>query len=294
MRTCTSALLVGLLLGLAPAASPAQTSDDTAATVAAQKKAGAANWDAVVEAPHAFAETKHLLIYAPKTMEKRLGKVGAVLEKYHSRALDALAYDPKGRETYPGKIAVYLFADLEQVPTFARRVEKRRPLAGETGSFSAKNDRLHAVAAAGGKGGSVESRAGEQVVALLLTRKAGIATPVPDWVLSGFGRATSYRVLPREKFVLDDRKQAKALASKRKASDVWGGAIDADEAGALSGSVMDFLAYGPGSRRFPKFIEGFQPGEGATSKTAAQAMETAGIKAGTVEKVWKTWVASPR
>jgi hypothetical protein len=294
MRTCTGAILAGLLLALAPARITAQKTEE-GGTVAAQKKAGAANWSVVVESPPAFHETPHLLVFAPKTMEKRLKGVGALLEKYHDRAVKQLAFDAKGREMYPGKITVYLFSDREHVPAFARRVEKRRPMDGESASFSATDDRLHAAAAPAGKRISVEARAGEQIASLLMARKAGKGTALPEWVLGGFGRATSSRLLPREKFVVEERRQARALSSKRKASDVWSGAVDADEADALSGSVMDFLAYGPGgAARLPKIIAGFAPEEGIPTKTAAQALEAARIKVETVEKAWRTWVVNPR
>jgi hypothetical protein len=293
MRSCTGAVLVGLLLALAPGRAGAGAKD-AAATVAVQKKAGAAAWQAVEAGAVAFHETKHLLIYAPKGMEKRLKAAGVVLEGYHDRAAKALAFDGKGPEAYPGKVTVYLFGAADHLTTFARRVEKRRPMPGETGSFSAEDERLHAAGAAGGKGISVEARAGEQLAALLLTRKAGLRTPLPDWLVGGFGRATSYRVLPREKFVLNDRRQARALAAKRQPADVWGGGLDATEADALQGSLADFLAYGPGAGRFAKFVAGFAPGEGMTSKTTVQAMESAGIKVANVEKLWKPWAYNPR
>jgi hypothetical protein len=286
---------VALLAGLLALALRAGAADETAAKVAAQKKAAAAAWEAVEAGPLATAETKHLLIYAPTGMGKRLKEVGTLLERYHDLAARALGYDGK-EEIYPGKVAVFLFPERSLLPAFARRIEKRRPAAGETGSFSASDDRLHVAAAVpeGKKGPSVEMRAGEQLAALLLTRKAGRATPLPDWLVAGFGRATSYRAAPRERGVLEDRKRARLLAARRKAGDVWSAELEPDEAGPLQGSVADFLAYSPYGKRFGKFVVGFRPEEGMMSRTTAQAIEAAGWRADTIENFWRRWVVSPR
>jgi hypothetical protein len=163
------------------------------------------------------------------------------------------------------------------------------------GSFSATDARLHAVAAVmPGKGPSVESLAGQQVAGLLLMRKAGKGTPVADWLVTGFGRATAYRVQPREAFVLAERKQARVLSVKRKASEVWAGSVEAEEADAMQGSVADFLAYGPGAGRFLKLVNGFKLEEGMKTRSTAQAMEAAGIKVANVDRLWKKWAIFPR
>src|SRR5262249_9474575 len=145
-----------------------------------------------------------------------------------------------------------------------------------------------------GKGGMpVEMAAGEQVAALLLTRKAGRATPLPDWLVAGFGRATTYRAAPLAKVVQVERRLAKTLARTKKAFDGWEGTLEAEQQSALQGSVADFLAYGVGSAKFGKFVEGFRPMDGETARKA-QAVEAAGWKLGNIERLWKTWVNSPR
>src|SRR5262245_46478 len=168
MRTA----LLGLLLAALPGLALGQ--DDRTKTVADQKKAAQEAWTSMDVGDAAHAETKHLLIFAPKSMEKRLAAVGPLLEKYHDLAFKALSLNEK--DAYPGKITVYFFDQKELIQTFARRVEKRRPMSGDTASFSAEDNRLLAVAApAGGKNAvPVESRAGEMVASLLLQRKAGV------------------------------------------------------------------------------------------------------------------------
>src|SRR5205823_5613398 len=117
-------------------------------------------------------------------------------EKYHDQAVKGASLDLK-EGGYPGKIAVYLLPSREDVTAFIRRVDKRRPMSGETGSFQATDDRLHAAACAATMGKvpiPVETRAGEMLAAVILQRKAGRGTQVPEWLLAGFGRATTYQV----------------------------------------------------------------------------------------------------
>src|SRR5262249_49561478 len=159
-----------------------------------------------------------------------------------------------------------LLPDSVSLASFARRVESRRADAGQSATFLAFDDQLHAAAAT--KGASPqEMRAGEMVASLLMARKARVATPLPDWLLQGFGRATSYRLAPKDKSVLADRKKARLQAKKRNAKDAWDGGLDADETPILQASVAEYIAYVGGAGRFPKFVLGFRPGEGMESRT---------------------------
>lgn len=283
MRTT---IVIVQAMALAVVASVAAADDERDKKVAEQRKKAEAAWESLEAGEFAFVETKHLLVYAAKDLAKQMKARGETLESYHDKAMAASGLDVK--DGYPGKITVYLLGEREQVTAFARRVEKRRPMAGESGSFKAEDGMLHAAAGTAGKG-AVEARAGEMVAALILARKAGRGTQLPDWLLAGFGRATSYQVLPKEKFVLDDRKQAQTLAKKKDASTVWDGNLEADEAEAMQGSVAEFLAYGPGKKYFPKLLVGYAPGENVTTKTTPQALEEAGLTAEKVNKAWKNW-----
>src|SRR5262249_50299278 len=127
--------------------------------------------------------------------------------------------------------------------------------------------------------------------ALLASRKAGVRTPLPDWVLAGFGRATTYRVAPRDLITVAQRKQARVLARVRNASTLWAGTVEVEEADVLAGSVRDFPAYGAGSKFIGKFLVGFQPGEGTPTKTVEQALTAAGSSGEKVDKAWKAWAS---
>ncbi|HWG42570.1 MAG TPA: hypothetical protein VN688_07265 [Gemmataceae bacterium] len=285
------ALALGLVTTVT-AAEPANSADEL-------KKKAEANWETVGAGKAALHETKHFVVCAPEAMARRLKDVGNLLEKHHDKAKEALKFDipeeAKG-EVLPGRVTVYLFAEREHFTAFVRRIESRRFLPEETGSYSARDDKLHVAASPprGKQGLPVEIQACEQVASLLLARRAGVRTPLPDWVTAGFGRATYYRVAPRDKAVLADRGLAANLSRKRGISDVWDGKIAADEADAMQGSLMDFLAYGPAARVFPKFIAGFAPEENMEKKTAGQAFEAADLKPDKVAKSWKAWAPIAR
>jgi len=287
MRTLTALVLVLLAVATLPAEGPAE---DAAAKLAAQKKQAQENWETVEAGELSMAESKYLVIVAPKAMEKQLKATGAFLDKQYGLAWEALQFEKK--DALPGKVTVYLFAEREAFTNFVRRIEKRRVMADDIGSFSATDEDLHAAASPPRKGAMpLEAMAGQQVAGLLLTRKAGAKVPLPSWLIDGFGRATYYRAAPGTKLVADERRQAARLTRSRSAADVWNGTADADEMDVLAASLVDFLAYGPGRAKFPALVIGFRPGENQDSRTAAQAMEAAGIKAEIIEKRWKEWAA---
>ena len=160
MRVTTRALLA---LPLLLVAWPVAFADEAADKLAAQKKNADENWEALETGPAAQVETAHLLVYAPKSYDKRIKEVGAALEKYYEQARKPLGYEKDA--PWPGKIAVYLIPEREDFTKFVRRVEKRRVEAEDAGSHLVEGDFPHAV------GGppraktdpSVEGQAGEQL-----------------------------------------------------------------------------------------------------------------------------------
>jgi hypothetical protein len=268
--------------------------DDATETTAARKKTAEAAWAAAGAGDFSTLETAHLLIYAPKDWEKRLKDLGKVLEKHYDKAKGALGFDDK-TDPLPAKAMVFVFAESDHFGAFVRRVEKRRLESGDTASYDAEDDALHvAVAPARSKTDlTSEGQAGEQLAALLLARKAGIKTILPGWLADGFGRATYYHAVGGPKTAAD-RQKAATWVARGYAKDVWTGAIDAEKAPALQGSLADYLAYGPGAGKFSALLKGFMPEENMEKKTTEQAMDAAGLMPDRVEKGWKTWAVSAK
>jgi hypothetical protein len=296
MARAAAAATAGLLL-LAVSGLRADEKEKVDETLLAQRKAVPENWEKVGAGPSATHETEHLIVVAPKMMEKRLKDIGILLEKHYDTAHKAL-YQPR-ELLWPGKLTVYLFAQPDHLDAFIRRVEKRRVLGAEKGSYSIDDKLLHVAATVPREKDDppVEVQAGQQIASAVLSRKAGVRTIVPSWLVNGFGRATYYRVAgPVHPAVSKDRKTAYRLAykNKRKASDVWASSLEGEESHLLSASVADFLAYGPGKAKFAALVEGFRPEENVESKTVAQALEAAKLMGDVIDKNWKTWIVNPR
>jgi hypothetical protein len=280
--------VAALVLALTAASARA---DEAADKTAERKKAAEAAWAVVGAGDFATLETDHLLIYAPKDAEKRLKDLGALLEKQYATAKAALGYDDK-TDPLPAKATVFLFPERENFAAFIRRVEKRRLEADDSAMFNAEDDALRVgVGPPRSKGDlEIDGQAAEQLAALLLARKAGLKTVLPGWLSDGFGRATYYHAAGGSRAPAD-RRTASAWAAKGSVRDIWNGAIDADKAAALQGSLADYFAYGPGAIRFSELLKGFAPEENVEKKTTEQAVEAAGWTAEKVEKSWKAWAA---
>ncbi len=282
---------VVLLLAIGPVG----LADDPADKLAAQKKTAAENWDEIGSGQAAHIETAHLLVYAPRSYEKRLKEIGANLEKYYEQARKSLGYEKE--PPWSGKMAVYLIPDRDDFTRFVRRVEKRRVEAEDAGSHWVEGDFPHA---AGGPPRArtdpiVEVQAGEQLATALLVKRAGTKTPLPGWLMSGFGRATGYRVRTGEKAVIEERRKAAALVRKgHRVQEVWGATLEADDAPILEASLAEFLAYGPLQARFTALLAAFQPEENQDKKTAEQALQGLNLAVDRLNARWREWAVTGR
>lgn len=179
-----------------------------------------------------------------------------------------------------------------------RRVEKRRLESGEASLHVSADKELRVAAGPPPNKWDwpTEAQAATEVASLMLERRVGLGTVVPDWLVSGFGRATYYRTMPTDALTTADRRQAAALVAQKKktAKDIWTGPLDADEAGVLSGALADFFAYGPGAMHFEKLLEAFKPDENMEKRTFEQAVAKTKIEEKNIEPTWKKWVANPK
>src|SRR5579871_2382154 len=156
---------VWAVLVLLLAAPGLRAADDADDKLAEQRKTAEANWGLLELGEPAKAETAHLLLYAPAAYEKHLTGWGALLERHYETARKRLDIDPKDEKLWPGKLAVYFFAEREHFTTFVRRVEKRRLEAGESGTYEAVSGQPHVAASPPRVKGepSVEVQAAEQL-----------------------------------------------------------------------------------------------------------------------------------
>jgi hypothetical protein len=268
--------------------------DEAADQVAKQKKTAQANWERLELNKPAFHESKLFLIYG-ELPEAQLRGLAGDLERHYQIARKALRFEAM-ETTWPGKLTVYVFTDRRHLTSFVRLVEQRRPQEDEQGGFDARGNAPHVSAGPPTRkeDPSVQAIAGEHVASTLLARKAG--TSVPDWVVTGFGRATGWRAAPTSPLGRQQRGAAARLLGPqnvRTVKDVWSGKVKDDEAMLLQASLMDYLAYGPASSHLLKFLEGFRPEQGKTEKTAEDALKTADIGLEQLNYKWKSWARRP-
>jgi hypothetical protein len=257
-----------------------------------QRKVALANWKRVYpegNPPH--LETASLLIYG-KVPGKALKEVGPALEKQMALAKKALNLDQN--DMWPGKLAVFLVTERADYGSFIRRVEKRRPAEGETGSASVRKDQPHVIAGPpqGPLDPPVDAQAGGQIAVALLVKKAG--TGVPDWVRTGFARATWLQGLSGAERTAEHRR-ALALVTQRKrqAQSAWG-LLEEDEAPIIRGSVIEYLAYSGRTPRFVPFLMGFRPSDTKQEPTTADALKAAEITPANLNTVWQKWLRAAR
>jgi hypothetical protein len=260
-------------------------------------KSAKETWTKVEPSEPVLANTEHFLILGPKALETKLKEIGELFEKVHAEVAKTL-FTGKNEVPFKAKLTVYLLPQEEQVPSFIRRVEKRRPLGKEKGSYSAEDGKLHVVAAVPSEKSDppIEVQAAQQVASLLLQRKAGVRTILPYWLVSGFGRATYYRVVdPKDRTVSTERQNATRFirTTKHNAATVWNGLLEGEEQTALEPSLAYFLAYGPARMKFLAMLAGFAPAENEEKKTVEQALQAAELKEDVINKKFREWVLRP-
>lgn len=261
----------------------------------APKKLAQENWEKLQAGPMAMHQTDHFILVASKPNEDKLKEWGSLIEKTYELAVPIL-YTPK-ETPFKGVLTIYLLPDGEQVNTFIRRIEKRRPLGRENGTFSVEDDRLH-IAAGPPRDSSdppIEVYAAQQVASVLLQRKAGKSTILPYWLLSGFGRATYYRLMPNLGTVKSERTAATKLlvAKKFTAQSIWSGSLEGDDPALLNPSLADFFAYGPGRTKFLAMLEAYKPGENEEKKSTDQVLQAVDLKADIIIKRFREWMTKP-
>jgi hypothetical protein len=267
---------------------------DDAEVVARQKQTALANWKLVYEddSQPVLEETAHFLIYGSGSLTpKQFKDAAAALETRYKLARASLKVGAK-ETLWPGKLTVYLIVERRLFSTFMRTIAKQRPSTDDSGVFSLRGAESFIAACPPQTkyDPSLENQAGEQLAAAILSQRGGGA--LPDWLIAGFGRATSWRAAPSVHF--NDRNAAKRLVKVNSLNDVWDGKLNAEEAPVLRASLVEFLAYGPGAETFPKFIEAFKPAPNGQPKTVAEALKAVRYEPERLNQRWHAWVATGR
>jgi hypothetical protein len=281
-RTRPSLVIASLLI--CPAAVRA---DD--ATLAKQRQTADAQAKSLQLSSIVNNETRHFILYGTLS-DGRLKALGATLEMQYAPAVKALQFandDPP----WSGKLAVYDFTERGDYRSFARQVEKRSPDDAELGSFRLSDDVPH-VAAGPGKGKDAptpEVQAGYQLAAALLAARAR-NVPLPEWVVTGFGKATAAHAAGTS--AGGRKRAARNLGVRFKASDVWNDKAPAEVRHVLAVSVADFVFYGKGVPKPVDFLNGFRPDDEKPMKTATDALSASQLTPEQFDIAYRRWLTS--
>ena len=257
-----------------------------------QKKEAVENLKKSEAAKGTVVETDNFFI-ASELPETKARGVGEHIQKTYKLARKTLQFEDK-EEPWKGKLVVYIFPEARNYKQFMRLVAGQRP--EDTSHVSVRSDNPYIVSGVEFNEKATEADIAADVTPLLagamLSGKIGAGAMIPEWVRTGFGRAAALRAEGTQSKRFSTYKTAAkngALAGKGvPIAEVWGGTRkDGD---LLATSLMDYIAFGPGSASLIKFLNGFRPNETTPNPTVVQALESAMWKEPTLDAAWKKWI----
>ena len=240
-------------------------------------------------------------IVAGSLPEAKAKALAAVLEKTLVLARKAAKFDAK-ESAWKGKLTVYYLPDNDEFKAFMRRVLQKTP---EGTVVSLRTEPAFLVDPVDVPGKPTDADLYANTAALVageMLRAKGTGTQVvPEWLRDGFGRVTVMRAEGTNSRRYAAYKRAARAAVFNNGSgkpaaiaDVWSGERSATTE-ALANSLAEFLAYGPKSADFGKFLDGLRPSETVTKPTATNGFMALGWKDDAMaDAAWKKWVQTGR
>ncbi len=288
-------VLVVLIVLLSTRSSVAQ--DDPKAATEKQKQSIVANFTKLKIPKPFVAETDGLIVYSPLP-ENRVKSLSENLQKVFTFAKANLKFEAT-EKLWPGKLSVVVFSDPRQLDFYLRTIEQVKPERDNWYMLNIRSELPVVLVCPERASKSTDTEltndVGTLVSMALLNKKGGTAT-LPIWVQMGYGRITSIRADSKMSTLANYRAKAKVVVvgSRTKPApvrldDVWSGAKNA-ESELVWTSLLDYMAYGPGAENFPKFLNGFRPGENGAEGSVMAALESAEWKSEELELAWKRWV----
>jgi len=260
-----------------------------------QKTAAEANLKAA-KLTAASVETDDLLVYATLP-EDKAKPLAAAMQKSYVVAVKTLKIESSDK-LWPGKLTVYVITDSRQYKGFVLQALKRSPAKGESYSMDLKADPVVLDGIVLGEKPTdvqVLSDAAALVAAAVLVKHTGTGgDKLPEWMQLGFGHASYLRSEGNAAKLMAHKNKVKALYSKTqgqafKISVVTGGQANADSE-LLSTSLVEYIAFGPGSAKFLTVLNGLRPSDEQPNPTIDTALAAAEWKWEALEPAWQKWV----
>jgi hypothetical protein len=263
-----------------------------------QKKVALANLKKAEIARGAAVECETVILAGPLS-ETRLKAIGDSLSKTTKLARKALQFDEK-EEPWKGKLTVVFLPERKDFTQYLRDVVGQR--AEGNWSIDVRSDEPYVVSGvelnAKATDADIVAELGPLVTGAMMQAKIGSAARAPGWVRIGLGRAVSMRAegaMSRRFTTYKSQARVAVLGGGGKAAapiaDIW--TSDRADGGLLATSLMDYLAFGPGSANFSKFLSGLRPDENGADPAIAAVIEGAGWKTpAELDAAWKKWVTA--
>jgi hypothetical protein len=239
------------------------------------------------------------VIVAGVLPESRLKTIGDALNKTSKLARKALQFAEKD-EPWKGKLAVLYLPERTHFTSYMRLVVGQR--AEGTWHINIRTDEPVIVSGmeldAKATDADILGELAPLVAGAWLQAKVGPSARVPGWVRIGVGRAIAYRAEganSRRFSGYKTRARSAVLGGGGKfpapIADVWGS--DRADGLDLATSLMDFMAFGPGSANFDKFLSALRPDEDGEVQAMPKVIEDAGWKTpAELETAWRRWVTA--
>ena len=281
-----------LFAAMLPAPGPA-SAQDKKEDGAKARAAAAENFKKIKIDKPTIVETDHFVVAGTVSQEKAKA-LGAVLERTLAVARKAAQYDEK-EEAWKGKLTVYFLPDADEYKSFMRRVLQAPP-EGAFADFRDDQPLLVDPADLPGKPSEAElyARTAARVAGELLKAKGTGTQAVPEWLRDGFGRAAAVRAEGAN----SKRYQAYRAQARRAVLTPQGGkyatiadAMSGDKSSELLAThLAEFLAFGPPSKDFGKFLDALRPGEANPNPTVQSGFTALGWKdQAAAELAWRRW-----
>lgn len=243
-----------------------------------------------------IVETEHFFI-ATSLPEEKAKALGVVVEKVVPVARKALQFEEK-EEPWRGKLTLFVLPETREFKTFIRSVVMKDP-EGVYMDLRAEDPFVADSVDVPPKATDAEQYSVvAATVATAFLKARGSTASLPGWLQDGFGRVTAMRAEGTNSTRYTKyRTAARAMAGIGKGAkavpigEVWG-ETKTPNTDVMATSVVEYMAYGPGSMNFVKLIFAFRPNENGDSPATAQALEAAGWKdVAVLEKAWQKWAS---
>lgn len=240
--------------------------------------------------PPSIVETDHFLL-AGEVKEAKLAELGKGLEKTWQTAATPLKLDPMKNPKY--KPMVFVLPDERTYKFFVIRLFLRRVEPGERSSLVIEKDKAYLLAAPPERKGDLPIA--EELASLTAQYLIRTKHPksLPDWVVTGFGRATLLRTASARRKAQERLAAATLVArKKRKASDAWSASVPRPEREVIAGLVVYYLAYSGRTKKFPDLLQAFVTTAGRDGRPdTAAAFRKIGVEVQRLNQVWPRWLA---